>query len=412
MKSHVILLILVFMGISSFAQQNKKILVPKNFLIEIIADNIGSARHLTVAPNGDIYVKLNDLKDGKGIVKLQKNGATYTQYYFGNYEGTGICIQGNYLYASSNEAVYKYQFDKQWNIMNPNHPDTIIEKLVSEGQHESKSLVVNNQNEVYVNIGAYSNACQEQDRTPQSKGFFPCPILEKAGGIWKFSSQALHQSYPEGDRWATGLRNVVGLDWNYQTNSLFVTQHGMDQLADNYPQYYSKIKSANTPAECLYDTKLGTNAGWPYSYYDYELKKIMLAPAYGGDGIKEYQGVAQEPVMAFPAHLAPNGLLFYTGNLFPEKYKNGAFIAFHGSWNRSPEPQAGFFVVFVPFKDSKPTLKDSWEIFADGFAEVKNPKSPNLAKHRPCGLAQDIEGNLYISDDKMGTIYKVSYRHP
>ncbi|MOA19920.1 hypothetical protein D3C78_1403300 [compost metagenome] len=115
----------------------------------------------------------------------------------------------------------------------------------------------------------------------------------------------------------------------------------------------------------------------------------------------------EKPIVAFPAHLAPNALLFYTGNQFPEKYRNGAFIAFHGSWNRAPLPQKGFFVAFVPFKDGKPD--GEWEIFADNFAGKETITSPGQAKYRPCGLAQGPDGSLYVSDDAKGTIWKISY---
>jgi glucose/arabinose dehydrogenase len=106
--------------------------------------------------------------------------------------------------------------------------------------------------------------------------------------------------------------------------------------------------------------------------------------------------------------MAPDGLLFYTGNQFPEKYRNGAFVAFHGSWNRSPEKQEGYYVAFVPFKDGKPS--GDWEIFANGFAGTDNVISPRQAKHRPVGLAQGPDGSLYVSDDVQGTIYKISYK--
>jgi len=106
--------------------------------------------------------------------------------------------------------------------------------------------------------------------------------------------------------------------------------------------------------------------------------------------------------------MAPNGLLFYSGNMFPEKYKNGAFVAFHGSWNRSPEKQEGYYVAFVPFKNGKPS--GPWEVFADGFAGVETVMSPKQAVHRPCGLAQGPDGALYVSDDVKGTIYKIIYK--
>lgn len=148
---------------------------------------------------------------------------------------------------------------------------------------------------------------------------------------------------------------------------------------------------------------------WPYTYYDPFLKKIIQAPEYGGDGKKGPDKQYLEPTMAFPAHMAPDGLLFYTGTMFPEKYKNGAFIAFHGSWNRAPEPQKGAFVAFVPFKDGKPS--GDWEIFADDFAGTNGYTSPGKAKHRPCGLAQGPDGALYVSDDQGGTIYKIVYKN-
>ncbi len=111
--------------------------------------------------------------------------------------------------------------------------------------------------------------------------------------------------------------------------------------------------------------------------------------------------------MAFPGHWAPNDVLFYTGDMFPEKYKNGAFIAFHGSWNRAPRPQAGYFVAFVPFKGDKPS--GEYEVFAQGFTGVDTLKSPDAAKYRPMGLAQGPDGSLYISDSQKGRIWRIFY---
>ena len=134
----------------------------------------------------------------------------------------------------------------------------------------------------------------------------------------------------------------------------------------------------------------------------------MLAPEYGGDGKKTAGTDAIDPIVAFPAHLAPNALLFYTGTQFPEKYRNGAFVAFHGSWNRAPEPQDGFFVVFQPFKNGMPSGK--WEVFADGFAGTAEQKAKGSALRRPCGLAQGPDGSLYVTDDQKGTLYKITYK--
>ena len=384
------------------------LILPKGFTATIIADKIGNARHIAVAPNGNIYVKLESPKNGKGIIFLQKTSDNkYIQKGFGNYGGTGIAIKDDYLYASSDEEVFRYALNKNFEVINPSQPEKIVMGLESRNQHSSKSITLDNSGNIYVNIGAYSNSCQEDDRSKGSKGMNPCPILERAGGIWQFKSNQLNQSYKQGIRYATGLRNVVGLDWNTHLNQLFVMQHGRDQLHDLYPNLYTEKQSAELPAECLYAITSGADCGWPYIYYDGIVHKKIISPEYGGDGKKEGGKKAIDPTASYPAHLAPNGLLFYTGNQFPEKYKNGAFIAFHGSWNRSPLPQKGYLIAFQPFVNGKAT--SDWEIFADNFAGIKEIKSSSDAQHRPCGLAQGPDGALYVSDDVQGTIYKIIY---
>ena len=111
------------------------------------------------------------------------------------------------------------------------------------------------------------------------------------------------------------------------------------------------------------------------------------------------------PAFAFPAHWAPEAILFYTADQFPAKYRNGAFISFHGSWNRDPLPQGGYKVVFLPFENGRPAAE--FEVFADGFAGPD--VSPRDALHRPTGLAVGPDGSLYIADDKGGRIWRVLY---
>ena len=385
--------------------------LPSGFTASIIAENLGQARHIALTKEGDMYVKLSRPKDGKGILFLQdKNmdGKMEVQNSFGDYGGTAMRINNGYLYASSNTDVYRYKLNSNDEVIDPSNPENIITGLIDRRQHNSKSITFDNSGNIYVNIGAYSNSCQEKDRTPGSMGIKGCPILDSAGGIWQFKADKANQTYGDGEHYATGLRNVVGLDWNEKDNALFVMQHGRDQLHDLFPQFYDSKQSALLPAECMYEIHKGDNAGWPYIYYDELQKKQILMPEYGGDGKKTADKKYLDPVIAFPGHLGPNDLLFYTGNQFPEKYKNGAFIAFHGSWNRSPEPQAGYFVVFVPFQNGKPTGK--WEVFADGFAGTKDIASPRNAEHRPCGLAQGPDGSLYVSDDVKGNIYRIMYK--
>jgi glucose/arabinose dehydrogenase len=143
----------------------------------------------------------------------------------------------------------------------------------------------------------------------------------------------------------------------------------------------------------MYAINKGDNAGWPYIYYDHIKGKKMMAPEYGGDGKKTVDDKFINPAMAFPGHMAPNGLLFYSGNQFPARYKNGAFIAFHGSWNRSPLPQEGYYVVFVPYQNGKPT--GPWEVFANGFSGKTLP----LIDKIPVSPSKSIAGVL-----KLGSI--------
>jgi glucose/arabinose dehydrogenase len=187
---------------------------------------------------------------------------------------------------------------------------------------------------------------------------------------------------------------------------LFGVVHGRDQLSALWSDLYTNEESAELPAEEFVRIQEGDDFGWPYCYYDPSTETKVLAPEYGGDGTMVGRcAQAKDPLMGFPAHWAPNDLEFYTGTQFPERYRGGAFIAFHGSWNRSPEPQGGYNVVFAPFSGDGPT--GEWEIFADGFAGAD--KSPRGADHRPVGLAMGPDGSLYVSDSKMGTIWKIFY---
>jgi mono/diheme cytochrome c family protein len=152
----------------------------------------------------------------------------------------------------------------------------------------------------------------------------------------------------------------------------------------------------------------GADFGWPYCYYDPFRESKVLAPEYGGDGVITGRCEQKtDPIMAFPAHIAPNDLLFYTGDQFPERYREGAFIAFHGSWNRAPLEQEGYYVVFVPFRDGLPS--GDWEVFADGFSGMDKLMNPGDAEHRPTGLAQGPDGSLYVSDSRRGTIWRIMY---
>jgi glucose/arabinose dehydrogenase len=384
--------------------------LPGGFQVQVMADGLGAARHLAVAAKGLVYVKLAKLKNGKGIIVLQDlngDGIADKITGFGNYIGTGIYVKDGWLYASSNTAIYRYRLNEKGEVIDTAHAEKIVTGLLDRGIHNSKSIVLDNQGFLYVNIGGYANICQPPDHAPGSPGINPCPILDSAGGIWQFRDDKAGQTFGDGIRYATGLRNVVGLDWNKDVDELFVMQHGRDELSLPDHTLYDAKQIAQLPAETMYALHKGDNAGWPYVYYDQFQKKKIVSPEYGGDGRKTGGDDDVDPVAAYPGHLAPDGLLIYNGTMFPEKYRHGAFIAFHGSWNRAPEKQKGYFVAFQPLKNGKPD--GDWEIFANNFAGSDDISSPSQALHRPCGLAQGADGALYVSDDAKGTIYRITY---
>ncbi|WP_034256050.1 PQQ-dependent sugar dehydrogenase, partial [Arenibacter latericius] len=415
-KRFLLLPLIAFLGVLNIqCKQNTKnktqtpvnetaIVIPDGFSIEVVAKDLGNLRHMTVSKNGDIYVNRGTLKDGKGIVLLKdtnQDGTIDDQQLFSDFPGTGILIKNGYLYTASNSAIFRYKLNENEEIIDIDNPEKIVDGMADKGIDNAKPFVIDDQSNMYVTIGSWNDSCREQG---SGKGIMPCTILDSAGGIWQFNANKLNQTFADGKRYATGIKNAVAIDWNYKTNSLFAAVHGRGAFHDYYPEHYTAKQSAELPAEVLYELQEGDDAGWPYIYYDQFKKQKMLAPEYGGDGEKTAGEDAIDPIMAFPAHLAPNDLLFYTGTMFPEKYRNGAFIAFHG---QSPELKKGYLVAFVPFKDGKPS--GDWEIFADNFAgiDLANPSGP--VQYRPCGLAQGPNGELYVTEDLNGTVFKITY---
>jgi glucose/arabinose dehydrogenase len=377
--------------------RNPKMALPAGFSATVIFEGLAGARHLAVNNQGGVFVKLSKLKEGKGIIYLKPGpgGKFVQQAAFGDYPGTGIVIKNDYLYASSNSAVYRYKLDKNGEVVNGDAPEKIIVGLVDRNRDNAKSIAFDDNGNIYVNSGSYLGGCLVD--TSSKKAPNPCPLLDSVGGIWQFKTNKLNQQYKDGVRYATGFKHSVGINWNNQSRSLFILQHGRDQLHELFPEYYTAEQGTLLPAETMYEVRKGSDGGWPYVYYDHFQHKKILSPEYGGDGKKTGSEKALDPIVAFPAHLAPNGLLFYTGNKFPAKYQTGAFISFHG---KSAELKNGYMVAFVPFKNGKPSGK--WEVFAEGFLDGKD-------QHKPCGLAQAPDGSIYVSDDAKGSIYRIGY---
>jgi glucose/arabinose dehydrogenase len=392
--------------------ENGGIDLPGGFTALIMADSLGRGRHIAVRSNGDVFLALQDLRNGKGIVALRDttgDGKADVVAYFGDLPGTGIHIHKDYLYFAHDTVILRYKLREHELLPDPS-PETIVTGFNREYQHAAKTIAFDNAGNLYVNIGAPSNACQQNDRTPGSPGMDPCPILENYGGIWRFKDDLQDQTQAaNGYRFATGLRNCVAIEWNDAVNNLYVVQHGRDQLNQFFPELYSDEDNANLPAEEFFLLEEGDDCGWPYCYFDDQKGQKVLSPEYGGNGDSIGRcAEKKDPVMSFPAHTAPNDLIFYSGDLFPGRYKQGAFIAFHGSWNRAPQIQEGYYVAFIPFEGRLPAA--DWEIFANGFAGKDPVVSPGDAVHRPMGLAVGPDGSLYISDSVRGTIWRILYQ--
>jgi glucose/arabinose dehydrogenase len=392
------------------APDNAGLQLPAGFCALVVADGLGAARHLKVTADGDVFVAVRQ-SDGApgGVVALRDtngDGVADVRAHFGSGTGDDVAFFGGYLLYTTNDAILRFPW-KAGALQPAGAPDTVVKDL-PVGGHRAKEIAITADGAMYVNIGSPSNSCQVKDRTLNSPGKDPCPELETRAGIWRFDANKTGQTEADGVRYATGMRNSVALALRAQDGQLYAVIHGRDQLFQNWGfAGYDSVSGAEKPAEKFVRVEQGDNYGWPYCYYDPQLKRYVLSPEYGGDGSgAERCTEAKQPLIAFPAHWAPDGLLFYQGTAFPARYRGGAFIAFHGSWNRAPMPQGGYRVVFVPFAGNAPG--GQWETFADGFAGGQ--MSPSDAAHRPVGLAEGPDGSLYVSDDKGGRVYRVLYR--
>ena len=406
------LILLALLGVpaGASAQQcapdNAGLKLPDGFCAIVFADSVAGARHIAVAPNGDVFVATRNGRDVRGsIVALRdttRDGRADMRVKYGENGGNGIFLRGRNLWFATNDAVLRYTLP-QGNLLASTQVDTIVRGL-PVGGHASKSIAVGRDNDLYVNIGSLSNACQVENRQRRSPGQDPCVELDSRAGIWRFHATRKNQQAGKEQRFASGLRNTNALTFA-PDGELYGAQHGRDNLGDNWG--FSDQQSAEKPAEIVVRIEKGDDYGWPYCYYDQDLKSHVLAPEYGGDGqrVGDRCDDVDEPLVAFPGHWAPNGLAMYDGTQFPARYRGGLFVAFHGSWNRAPLPQGGYNVAFVPMRDGK---AGTYEIFADGFAgsEVQ----PREADHRPVGVAVAPDGSLYVTDDAGGRIYRISYR--
>lgn len=367
--------------------------MPRGFCAILVAEGLGSPRYIAVAANGDVFAALRSggvmaLRDADG------DGRAEIQQRFGPAGRVdGIILADGFLYVAEEARISRWAWAP--GALAPAGPAEVIVDGMPTGGHTAKTIAVRGE-ALYVDFGSRTNSCQQVDRTARSPGVPGCPELQTRAGIWRFRADRRGQSPADGVRFATGTRNAMALDFEPSTGTLWMATHGRDQLSANWG--YSDSLNAELPAEEFGPVPEGANYGWPFCYYNGLARKKVKSPEYDGDGstVGECAGKAQ-PAIAFPGHWAPMDVAFYTGTRFPEGYRGGAFISFHGSWNRAPLPQAGFQVVFAPFRGGRPT--GTYETFFEGAT------SPI----RPAGLAIGADGSLVVVSDAQGKVWRVSY---
>jgi glucose/arabinose dehydrogenase/mono/diheme cytochrome c family protein len=403
---------------------NAGLTLPEGFCATVFADGIGHARHLAVTDDGIVYVNtwsgayyensrpspggfLVALQDTNGTGRadvVKRFGETVAS---GGAGGTGIGLYQGRLFAEINDQIVRYDLTPG-TLVPTGKAVTVVSGLPLGGDHPMHPFIIDAQGAMYVDVASASNSCQPKNRQVKVPGEDPCKELLTRGGVWRYDANKTGQKFSSAGRYATGIRNAEGFAIDGSGQRVFVTQHGRDQLHSNWPELYKPEEEATLPAEEVLLLQQDGDFGWPYCYFDPRQDKLVLAPEYGGDGGKAVGRCAQKipPVAVFPAHWGPNGMTYYDRPQFPQRYRRGLFLAFHGSWNRAPFPQGGYNVIFKPFEDGAATGR--CEIFADGFAGPD--KAPDKALHRPSGIAVAPDGALFVSDDSTGRIYRITFR--
>jgi glucose/arabinose dehydrogenase len=391
--------------------------LPPGFSATLFVEGLITPRHIAVSDNGDVYVtirsgqaKFQSSDDPGGVVALRDidgDGRADSLDRFGTPDiDTGLALANGTLYFSSMTEIFAVPLGSE--LLPPAAAEVVVAAMPESCcGHRSKPITIDGDGNLYTQVGSPSNACQAEQGRPGSAGLMPCNLLDEHGGVFRFSAVERNQIHAEvADRYSTGHRNVVALEWNESAGALYVLMHGRDGLNQLWPERFTAAEDIETPAEEFHRLERGDDLGWPYTYFDPVRGERMLMPEYGGDGeTPAAPADYKDPLIAFPAHWAPNDLVFYSGTQFPARYRNGAFIAFHGAVNPRRVEPGGHAVAFVPMNAAGEVTGD-WELFADDFEDLK---AETGAIGRPSGLAVAPDGALFIVDDSGGRIWRVSY---
>jgi len=338
--------------------------VPEGFTVTVFAQNVTNVRSMTLSPKGTLfagsrdegklYAMKDENKDGKAdqvIVLAEKLD-----------KPTGITFHNGDLYVSEISRILIYR-DIENKLNNTVVPETLAYAFPTEEHHGWKFIDFGPDGKLYVPVGAPCNICNKES---EDKRFASIMRMDADG--------------KNAEVYASGIRNSVGFGWHPQTKELWFTENGRDWLTDDTP-----------PCELNHAPKPGMHFGFPYCHGG-----TILDPEYGKDkNCTDYI----PPVQNLGPHVAPLGMTFYTGNTFPEKYRNGVFIAEHGSWNRTKP--IGYRVTFVQLDGNKAV---SYETFAEGWLKDNGDRTG-----RPVDVLQWPDGSLLVSDDYGNAIYRIQY---
>src|SRR5262245_18895607 len=252
--------------------------LPQGFCALIVADNLGAGRHMVVAPNGDLYVALMGGRGGagSGMVALRDtngDGKMDVTEKFGEKSTTGIALRNGYLYVATTTSIERYKMNAG-DLKPAVAPEVVVADLPLGAPHQDKGIAFDGRGSVYVNVGAPSNACQPRDRQAKIPGQDPCPLLETTGGIWKFDENKLGQKQQDGQRYATGLRQMPAITWH--DGALWVVMNNRDQIDTLWSDQFTPEDNQTRPGEPMYRIEAGGNYGWPDCFYDFFQQKLML----------------------------------------------------------------------------------------------------------------------------------------
>ncbi len=346
------------------SELQKRMLLPEGFAIELFAEGLPNARFLRFTRSGDLLVSsprehavflLEPDGDGDGRSDGQR------RVLEGLNSPHGLDFLGEWLYLGETDAIRRVRFDHERGEVQ-GELETVVAELPDTGNHRSKTLRFGPDGWMYVSIGSSCNVCIEDDPLRATI------VRYRPDG----SEMQIH---------ATGLRNSVGFDWRPGTDELFATDNGRDLLGDDLP-----------PCE-LNRIVAGGFYGWPFANGPKQLDPDL------GAGHEADVARSIAPAHGFVAHTAPLGITFYRGDAFPERYRGAAFVAQHGSWNRTTK--SGYRVVALHW-DAADNIEES--DFALGW------ELDEQVIGRPVDLAEGPDGALYVSDDYAGAVYRVSYR--